>query len=890
MQDWIIDSKLAPPPGSGKPLRRERLLSRLHGCAEGGVCLIHAAAGYGKTAILARWYEDLEDNGIPVAWLSLDERDGHLKSFLTYLAAACRQGGFSEFQSAPLSDLGTLSEEDATLAVLTSLSRLKGRHVLVLDDVHRSAGKSVEVFLDRLAHTHLHNLMLVLSSRSLPEHMAIADLRVGGELEELTQQDLCFDLTELQALFAENAASPRDLTKWLQELQHRTEGWPVAVGTVLRWTREGASPPEVLERLSGRDVDLSEYFLEQAFADLSNEEQTFLLSTSILERVNGDISNTLYPDADGWKLLRGLEKRDAFVQRADSEGNWYRYHRLYTEFLAERLRRSATLEQKTLHRAAAHWFRQQDLLTEAVHHTMAAGDLRTCAELLESLGGWQFALRGDLALVQTVLKQLSIRDLADYPRLWLARIYLSVRVGHHRAGVEDLKRFLSETSERRKSDELLQCETALIETLVQRYTDNPVTSQSIERLERLADQLPPDNEVLQAVRANFLCAMYREISEYELSEIHAKRALEHYRLMGATYAEVFIYFHQGVARMRQARFGAAESCYEEGLSIALKVFGADSDLAAIGRIFLAECYYERARVDEAAQLLDRSLGHAERADAWLEVYVAGFCTLLRIAYESGDMLLQERVFTRAQLTASRRQLPRLASLTALQDQELALRHNRPGQSALAEQETDPGVGWDLVSKEFSVAVQARTHLLEGHWDEARNALREPLGEAKRTGFFRAYIHFSLLLAATEWQAGQRAAAVEAFESAVSMAMVEDARQVFVEDAPLLLPLLEQILDGGNTSAIAPARLAFLRKLRADMQTHPRGDMEDQCVLSPREIEILRCLMMGESNREIASSKSLSVNTVKFHLKNIFSKLGAASRDEAVAFAIRDQLI
>ena len=181
-------------------------------------------------------------------------------------------------------------------------------------------------------------------------------------------------------------------------------------------------------------------------------------------------------------------------------------------------------------------------------------------------------------------------------------------------------------------------------------------------------------------------------------------------------------------------------------------------------------------------------------------------------------------------------------------------------------------------------------MLHGRFDEAKEALLPALKESKQTGFFRAYLHFSLLLAAIEWARGEAQAAFEAFESAVSIAIVEDARQAFVEDAEVLAPILNRILDEDAALTIAPARMSYLRQLRADMQESMQSVEAQPCLLSARELQILRCLMMGESNREIATGKSVSINTVKFHLKNIFSKLGASSRDEAVAFAIRDQLI
>ncbi|EAQ98743.1 helix-turn-helix transcriptional regulator [Congregibacter litoralis] len=888
MLDWIIDSKLSPPSPNRGHVIRKSVLARLDSCIGGGACVLHAPAGYGKTAVLNDWRSSLTARRIPVLWLSLDEHDRSLNTFLAYVLSAYRKAISGEEPRSPsIFDLSSLSDDEATLSVLSTLSQLHTPHIIVFDDFHRAASKEVQQLVRRLAHAQIRNLTLVFSTREFPDYLGFADLRVAGDLLELSHRELGFDVEEVIALYSHADDEKNERISWLKQLHERTEGWPVAIGSALRWRSQGASAKDVLKRLSGRDSELSDYFLEQVFLDLPSDLQNFLMVTAILDRVNGDVSKVLCPKLDGWETIRILERKGVFLERADNEGNWYRYHRLYREFLVERLRRSSSLSSDTLHRMAATWFQENGLLNEAVFHTMAVNDVRKCAQLLESLGGWQYALQGDIALVQAVLKQLSIDDLADYPRLWLARVYMSVRVGHHRAGEEDLKRFLGFQEQKADTDNSIEPETALIETLVQRYTDRPVTRDGIDRIERLADQLPLDNEVLQAVRANYLCAMYREVSEYSLSDRYAGIALDHYRAIGANYAEAFIYYHQGLTYMRQARFSAARSCYDQGLSIAQRLFGADNDLAAIGRIFLAECYYETSEVEAAMELLERSLIHAERADAWLEVYAAGYTTLLRIAYEGGDTSMLERIFARAMETASRRQLPRLASLVALQDEDLALRQQTVPQRFL---NADPKLEWDQVSQALRVSITARAHIDAQNWESARHALEQPRQEAQRTGFFRGYIQLSLLLSATEWNCGNTEHAIEIFESAVSIAILEDARQVLFEERQLLLPILQYILGPDSSAAMAPARASFLRKLRADMQVTAQLIEQEQCVLSIREIEILRCLMMGESNREIAAGKALSINTVKFHLKNIFSKLGASSRDEAVAFAIRDQLL
>lgn len=890
MADWIVNAKITPPRIGAALLTRKRVSALLNNCRESIGCLVHAPAGHGKSVALAQWREELIGEGIAVAWLRVDDDDRSFAHFLAHLNIACHTAGFPGFDVSSGNELGDFGTDDALRAALQNLSSLDGLYVVILDDLHRAATTEIQTFIGKLLHSRPDGLKLMLATRELPDGMALADLRVSGDLAAVSQPELAFRGAEIADLF-ENAGAPTQPdTSWPEDIARRTEGWPIAVTSVLRLVNEGRSIDSIRDNMSGRGSELSDYFQEQVHAGLTEREQSFLLCTSVVEHVNGDLSNALSPKDDGWLMLSRLERKGAFVSKTDDEGNWYRYHRLYREFLEERLRRTLAIEAKDLHLAASNWFRQSNRLPDAVKHAIAAQEIRTCAELLESLGGWQFALRGDLPMVQSVLKSLTSKDLADFPRMWLARVYLSARVGHHRASVEDLKQVKSVVSTHWKNDEGLNSELTLMDTLVQRYTDSPVTMQGIQKIESLDKLIPADNSVLQAVRANFLCAMYREAENYEDSDRNGDLAIEHYQTMQAQYAETFIYYHQGLARMRQAKFRAAEERYRLGLELALQVSGRDSDLVAIGHILLAECLYETGRKKDALALLDRALRHAESADAWLEVYFSGYATLLRIAFVDGDNGARDRALRRAITTASRRSLPRLASLITLLNDDLDWRES--GKIATASEclATGEEQAWDPPSRDLVNISRARQLMSAGLWSQARDSLSAPTAISRRSKSFRSFVHYSLLLARIEWELGAVESAIELFDSGLSIAIVENASQVFIEDANVVSPLLTHLLNERKTQSIAPARLAFLRRLQAEVVTNLEPGSNECSLLTAREIDILRCLMLGESNREVASSLSLSVNTVKFHLKNIYSKLSASSRDEAVAYAIRDQLI
>lgn len=888
MTSQIIAAQFTPPPSAYRFAERARVSSELTRSLGGIGCIVHASAGYGKTTALAHWYKQQIANGYTSAWLTLDEKHRNIMLFLEHFIATVKAAGFPQFEESS-SELASLTDSDAlALAVLQRLTQAAEKHVLVLDNVHAAASPETQKFLHRVLHASIPGLSLIIGTREIPPLIPFADLRVTGELSVVGQNDLALTADEIAQLMAtECSLCVGDSTLW-NRIRDRTEGWPVAVALIIHAVKRGENLQDAIENLSGVGGALSDYFWEQSLVSLEPDAQRFLVANSIVETMTGDLGASLCPSVDGWAMLDKLERGNAFLVRTDSEGHCYRHHQLYREFLAERQLRSQDFDQSALHQAASTWFRSNGQLHAAVHHAMAAKDVKTSAELLESLGGWQYALRGNIDLVQSVLKEMTSSSLADFPRLWMARVYLSARLGHYRSSIEDLKRVSAKVHTSYSGDESLASDLVLIETLVQRYTDSPVSEEKLKKIENLDAKIPADNDVLQAVRANFLCAMYRELERYEDSDRLGQLAIERYREFGSHYAETFIYFHQGLAMMRQARFRSAEHYYSQGLELASKLSPADNDLVAIGRILLAECLYEMGQTQESIPMLERGLRHAESADAWLEVYFSAYSTLLRHAFVQGDRALRERTYKRATVTAERRNLPRLARLTSLLHHDLTARGGTI-EKALEETSVRERV-WDAPSRDLLTTLQARGLIADGKLAEARNLLLEPTICSRSRGSYRIFLGHTLLQAGIEWRDGNTSLAIEKFDAAVSIALVEGACQIFIEEAVLISPLVAALVKTPSVKGMAPARLSFLRRLHAEIQTYSAPVTGRQSPLSARELEILRCLMLGESNREIADAKCLSVNTVKFHLKNIYGKLGASSRDEAVAYAIRDQLI
>jgi LuxR family maltose regulon positive regulatory protein len=830
-----------------------------------------------------------------VAWLSLDEYDTDPYQFLNYLVRACHEGGFAAGFESPEVTQGFSGSPTVAVraAVITALGRCHGPHVVILDDFHRADCEDICAVVNALLGDLPADIHLMISTREYPSALSLAALRVRDTLVEITQSQLPFSTTEIRAYLG-GLVQPDAAVNWAKELFERTEGWPIALQTVRRWLREGATLSDTLQQISGRSSDLVDYFLEQVFEKLDPGEQRFLLRTSILERVNGELGDLICNRRDSWQVLERLERRDLFVNALDRDRTWYRYHRLFSEFLHERLRRQSEHEPGELHAMAARWFHANGYAAEALQHALSCGAPELQASLLESLGGWQYSLRGHVGIVQRVIDPLPDAVVTRHPRVWLGRIHLAARIGDLKTAERDFRGFAERYLGSAASDPQLEAEGGIIESLIWRYGDRQISDAEIGQLEAISETLPADNHAMNAVCFNLLCALHGRAGRLEDAMAAGDQAIRHFRGLGSPWGETFIYFHEGWACLSQARLRDAEALYREGLQLAVENFGEDHDSAAIGRALLAEVAYEKNNLHEAGQLLDGALDHIEQFDAWLEVYLAAYSTAIRLARARRDPHAVTEVARRAKATAAKRGLARLARAIEcyrldIEQHERIARAGETPEVPLAPgpaRERDP----DPVMHHLDTCVAARAMILDGRFAQAADLLGAEVAAARRRPYIRSFITLSLLLATARWKQGRQKDAVAAFEAALSPALFEGLTRPFIDEGDLLIGVIGELTAASEERRGNRLRDVFLTELTSEIDNagNPQGGGDSD--LSPREREVIRYLIQGRSNREIADTMGLSVNTVKFHLKNVFEKLGVSSRKAAISAVLRRRLV
>ena len=416
-QDVLLATKLhmpGPPPGF---VPRRRLVQALDEGLARDRMLVCAPAGSGKTALLADW---ARGGGRPVAWLGLDGGDSDPVRFWRYVMAALDRA-----RPGLAGRVGPLlpgSFEGLVTALINELAADPGpdEALLVLDDYHLVDSGPVHESVAFLLENLPPGLRVVVSGRADPP-LPLARLRGRGQLAELRAADLRFTAEEAAALLGE-AAGPGLPGTAVAALVARTEGWAAGLQLAGLSLRGHADPAGFAAAFGGSHRFVLDYLADEVLVGQPERVRTFLLETSVLERLTGELCDAVTGRADSQAMLAGIERAGLFLVPLDEVRGWWRYHHLFADLLRARLLAEQPGRVQALHRAAAAWCQEHGLADDAVRHALEAGDAAWAARLVE-LNVEALLGRSEGVTLRRWLSALPAESVRDRPRLCLAQAY-----------------------------------------------------------------------------------------------------------------------------------------------------------------------------------------------------------------------------------------------------------------------------------------------------------------------------------------------------------------------------------------------------------------------------------------------------------------------------------
>ncbi|NGP09549.1 protein kinase, partial [Rhodococcus sp. 14C212] len=651
-------TRLRPPTATRPLVVRERLLQLLRAGGRRTLTTITAPPGFGKTTLAAQWSRELADNGIQVAWLSVDSDDNNPVWLLAHLVESLRQ-----VRPALAEDLAAVLEEygdDATQYVLTALINeieQAGEHIaLIIDDWHRvSDPATVAAMAFLLNNADAEHLRVIVTSQARTG-LPLSRLRLRDELIEMDAATLRFDPPEVRQLLVELAGLPLTDDD-VDTLTRATGGWAAALQLVSLSLRDSDDPADLIRGITGRHQVIGEYLAENVLDTLEPRILEFLLATCICEYISAELATVLTGETRCQSLLEEIEDRGLFLRRVNNDRTWFRYHHLFREYLERRIERENPERVTQLHRTAAQWFAEHAVIRDAVTHAQAAGDQEMAVDLVER-HGTSLLEHSQVASTLALLDKLPPAVLSTRPRLQLMLAWttiLSNRVRPAEKALDTVEALLT-TAVATDETEDLRAEVGVVRAVVAARCDRFDT---IDELIRPAlartDSLSPW-VVSAAANLASMAAIYR--FDFDATERLQDWATSYHARNRGPYAQVLGYCCLGIAAHEQLAIATAEERFRQALRVARSPGDGHSLAARLAESLLGELLYEQDRLDEAERLLDEAYLLGSEGGA-VEFKAARYAVGARIKALRGDRAAAAQRLDAGARAAHTLTLPRL---------------------------------------------------------------------------------------------------------------------------------------------------------------------------------------------------------------------------------------
>jgi LuxR family maltose regulon positive regulatory protein len=833
----ILNTKLHIPQSRRDILvERPALIEMLDEGLKTKLTVVTAPGGYGKSTALSQW---VKQSGTPAVWVSLDAQDNDMRQFWSYVIAAVASQNpyFAEAMNPYLSTLTSASFVPFITAMINEFSSLSNEWgALIFDDFHTinlpSIHESVSLLLERLpANIHLY----IASRVELP--FPTARLKSNSQLVKITIQDLRFQLEEGIRYF-------RDCMGFMLTeddisiLVHRTEGWISGLHLAAISLKRSDNYSDFIQAFSGEHRSISDYLFQEVLSHQSVEIRSFLLETSILDRMNDSLCEAVTGQTKGQERLEMLEQQNLFLIPLDNQRQWYRYHHLFSEFLRRQYRQKHPERAKQSYIQAANWLEEHGFFEEAVEYLLLGGHYPDAVSLIEKH-------LHDLQLKKGVLYRwfnvLPESCIAGRPELQL--YYVKVL-----ADSVDLE--LAGTRLRKIEDKLSDPEwkpfmgTFLyLSAFVSFYRkDFQQTSEYLERFE----QVMPEGSYIQMIDANTYTVNFDSLLVF-FNDLHE--------------AEEFFYKW-------------------------IKVWENKKNYPYVGFYYVAYSWilYEWNRLDEAEVYAERAL-RQKCMQPYALILLSAAIIAARICLAKGDSAKAFELLDQVKPKIDSKDKSIIHKKLDAEKAFLSIANDSFNEVTAWLQTcglkyTDT-VPLDQVKVYFQLS-RALTYC--GRVNEAIQLLAQLNQLVHDEDRLKDKIKVFILLGIALHRNGDITNALMKLETALQLAEPGEYIRSFIEEGKEMADLLSQYLHQMQHHLIrkpANVSLLYVKKLLLLLKAHTDETFIARPLLTRQELKIVGMIERGLSNKQMAEQIQVSVETVKSHLKNIYSKLDVNSRWQAL---------
>jgi LuxR family maltose regulon positive regulatory protein len=881
--------------------------------------LISAPAGFGKTTLLAEWLAAATNSERTAGWLSLDHSDNDTAFFWAYFIAALRKvhAGVGERALALLHSHQPPPIESVLTILINDINKIAGHFALILDDYHvidaQPIHSAIAFLLDHLP----PQMDLIIASRSDPP-LPLARYRARGELTELRAADLRFTSDETAAFLNEmmglNLSAPD-----VAALETRTEGWitglqlaALSMQARLPKASGGQARDDVggfINAFTGNDRYIVDYLVEEVLQRQPESVRTFLLQTSILDKLSGPLCDAVTGSENSKTTLAALERDNLFVVPLDDKREWYRYHHLFADVLRAHLLEKQPTLIPILHRRAAAWFETHSMAAEAIEQARAAGDHETVARVLAA-NFEEFERVGRYASISRWSTSLPEEMVRKRPRLAIIHASVALVADNNNQAARRLMSWAEEAINKIDDGGGFDPMNDVGGTVVGPDGLDALKGEMLAlKLFTSARKLPPEEIAALAAQARKLLPPSKHRLRGILHVVDAGR-----QLMGSDLRSALPNMERSVGEARRAqsppllvdmltllgqvyvamgRLGDGRRSFEEALLIGQNLPAEASSVLCSSYTSLAEVLLECGDLVSALDQVAKALEHAAKSPTRSPVLYAR-TTAAQVFLAAGDTQSAIRYLQEAEEFVRGSSDSRYVSFLSSVKLEILCRLGdlEAAADVVRERMLTPDAAVDRHNEEEMIAF-ARYLLARGDVGAAEQVLSKVLAIVQGTGRVQHEIHVLVLQARAHELLGERATALESLGRATLLGEPGRFTHTFTSEGPEIIGLINTLADDiqNDCGPEKVGSLSYLKYLLQEMGDRPAAIASGQSAvagliqpLTAREIEILRLMAAGLRNQEMADRLFISLHTVKRHIANAYGKLGVTHRTEAVARA------
>jgi LuxR family maltose regulon positive regulatory protein len=896
----LLRTKFYIPPVRPELVSRPYLIGKLNGGLNRKLTLLSAPAGFGKTTLLSEWIATTDRL---VTWVSLDESDDDPTQFWIYVISALQSTG-DDLGQAALEMLNTSQPppmEILLASLINEIDHTTQSFVLVLDDFHVINQQGIHDALTFFIENLPKQVHLILSTRADPP-WPMARLRARGEMNELRTDNLRFTLEEVTT-FLNNMMEGELSAGDISALDARIEGWAAGLQMVAISMQGREDLSGFIQGITGTHHFILDYLVEEVLEQQSPDLQTFLLKTSILERMTADLCDAVSGRNDSQDILTGLHRRNMFILSLDEERRWYRFHPLFADLLRNRLGHTLPDEVTGLHHRASAWYEEHEFIEEAITHAFEGVDYQQAAHLVER-SAMPLIVQGKLTTLSRWIDALPEGLVRERPRLCVYLAWIRYWLGFRAQGEECLQyaeEALAKSSLPGEEEVQPDGPPPITKAEKQHITGRisairafyALTNEDLPLANKLslnAFELLPEGDYMRILVALVLGGAYAgQGNTFAAEKTYAQAfasAHEHGYMSLAVSAGTYL----GMQQVKQGRLREAFGTYRKAVEMAATPGGQRLLAAGFPYAKLSGLYCEWNELENASQCVVEGV---ELSTMWGQADILADANAALAGYQLAQWDLSRAIET-LQETDELAQRTKVDPdiKTRLDDVRIRLWLKAGNLDAAVRWAQTSGLEVDgelSYQHELNHINLARVLVAQGALEPSGPYLEDALGlldrlfaAADSAGWVHEVIRIRVLQALTLQAQDRGEDAQTMLALALSLAEPEGYLRTFIDEGEPMLSLLLDAAGRGDTAAYAGGLLAAL-------EGEITGEVPPSTIqlaplvepLSEREMEVLRLLATSLPTSEIAHELSITVSTLRTHTKSIYGKLDVHSRIEAV---------